>query len=138
MIRTSLFAALFAAFGLAMIAPAAAVAQDAPAEAAATAVDAAAEAAEQEPMLLPEALLDRYLGVYEIQPGVEIEVTRDGQQLIGQVTGQPTFEMYAESETEFYLTVVDAQIEFNGDGEGPAESLTLYQGGQVVPAPRIE
>lgn len=141
MIRTPLFAALFAVFVLALIAPSAAVAQDAPAEAseaAATAADAAAEAGEEESILLPEELLERYIGVYELQPGFEIEVTRDGQQLFGQATGQPPFEMFAESETMFFLKVVDAQIEFDGEGEGPAESMTLYQAGQEIVGLRIE
>lgn len=140
MIRNPLFSTLLAMFALALTVPAQAVAQDEAneaADAADAAVDAA-EVAEVEAMMLSEEILDRYVGKYELAPGFVIDVTREGQQLYIQATNQQRFEAYADSETTFFLTVVDAQIEFNGDGEGPAESMTLYQGGQVVPGPRVE
>ena len=52
-------------------------------------------------------------------------------------TGQQMFEIYPQSETKFYLKVIEAQVEFHlGDG-GVADSLTLFQGGQEMVAPRI-
>ena len=83
-------------------------------------------------------MLERYVGEYQLAPGFSITVTRDGQQLFGQGTGQPQFEMFAESETKFFLKVTDAQIEFHVDGDGPAGSITLFQAGQEVPGTRVE
>ena len=102
--------------------------------------DEAAEAGDEEAnvMMLSEDVLERYGGEYELAPGFTITVTREGQQLFGQGTGQPQFEMFAESETKFFLTVTDAQIEFNVEGDGPAGSITLYQAGQEVPGTRVE
>ncbi|MDH4351921.1 MAG: serine hydrolase, partial [Gemmatimonadota bacterium] len=47
------------------------------------------------------ALLDAYAGTYERQPGVELRVWRDGDRLMGQVTGQPAVTLTAIAETRF-------------------------------------
>jgi hypothetical protein len=83
-----------------------------------------------------EAILETYLGTYQIVPGFNIVITRNGKQLIGQATGQPTFELFAKNESEFYLKVVEAQVIFSKDPEDKV-MLTLYQGGQVLPGKRL-
>jgi len=120
--------------------PAEASAQDESAEASEVAGDAAAaaDATEKEGIVVGEDILDLYIGKYELAPGFVIDVTREGEQLFIQATNQPRFEVYAESETRFYLTVVDAQVEFHQEGTEPAESMTLFQNGQAVPGPRVE
>ncbi len=79
------------------------------------------------------ALLDKYAGVYELAPGVNIIVTRTGEQLFAQVTGQGKVEIYPESAREFFYKVVDAQITFAEDGS----SLVLHQNGRDMRAARI-
>jgi serine-type D-Ala-D-Ala carboxypeptidase/endopeptidase len=79
-----------------------------------------------------EATLDTYVGSYELNPGINIVITRDGKQLFGQVTGQGKFELFAKSNTEFYLKDVDAQITFNVNDQATVESLTLFQSGQKI------
>lgn len=74
--------------------------------------------------------LQKYEGVYEFAPEVMITVTRDGQKLYVQLTGQEKFRVFPKSETVFYLKVVAASIAFNMNKEGKAESLTLNQGGK--------
>jgi hypothetical protein len=58
--------------------------------------------------------------------------------LIAQATGQPKINIYAESETKFYLKVVDAQIEFFKDATGKVEKLELRQGGAVMPGKKVK
>ena len=96
-------------------------------------VDATAEAVEPS-----EAVLERYVGEYAVQPSFVISVTREGTQLYGQATGQPRFELFPSSETRFYLTAVEAQVSFTVKGDGPATRLTLHQGGRDTPAARVE
>jgi hypothetical protein len=84
------------------------------------------------------ALLDRYPGRYELVPGFWIDVTREGDQLFAQATGQPRFELFPETETRFFLKVVDAAIEFHGADDGQADALTLFQGGREMPGKRVE
>lgn len=83
-------------------------------------------------------ILKGYVGKFQLQPGFVITVTQDDTQLFAQATGQPQFEIFAESETKFFLKVVDAQITFQVGDDGVAESITLHQGGRNMPAKRIE
>ncbi len=89
--------------------------------------------AERESITLAPDTLKKYEGTYELQPGFDIVITSEGNQLFAQATGQPQFELFAESETKFFLKVVAAQVVFSTDDMGVAESLTLYQGGQEMP-----
>ena len=85
---------------------------------------------------VPEAVLERYVGRYEVQPGFFITVTRDGGQLSAQLTGQAAVPIFASSPTEFFYRVVDAQITFRVEGDTVA-GLTLHQGGRDLPARRL-
>ena len=91
-----------------------------------------------ESMTLPEEVLERYVGRYQLAPSVVLTVTREGQHLYAQVTGQPRFEVFASSETEFFWRVVDARLTFEPGPEGPAKQVTLHQGGRDLPGPRLE
>jgi beta-lactamase regulating signal transducer with metallopeptidase domain len=83
---------------------------------------------------LPADTLERYVGSYKFQQGQIFTVTRDGATLKAQLTGQPAVEIYAESETAFFYKVVDAQLDFAGDGS----NVTLHQGGGSFTMPRID
>jgi uncharacterized protein (DUF2147 family) len=87
--------------------------------------------------LAPE-VLKQYEGKYELTPTFHIVVTAKGNQLFAQATGQPEFELFAESETTFFLKVVPASVDFNKDNNGNVTSLTLHQGGQDMPGKKIE
>ncbi len=84
-----------------------------------------------------KGIFDNYVGRYQFAPGAVIEVTRDADHLYVQLTGQPRFEVFAESERRFFLKIVDAQITFEADGQNPATALTLHQGGRDQRAARI-
>ena len=84
------------------------------------------------------AVLDRYAGRYELAPTFVITVTRDGDHVFAQATGQPNFEIFAEDDRNFFYKVVDAQITFVVDATGRATSLVLHQNGANVPGKRIE
>jgi CubicO group peptidase (beta-lactamase class C family) len=82
-------------------------------------------------------LFDRYVGRYALSPAFILTITREGDHLFAQATNQPKFELFAESNTAFFLKVVDAQISFDNDAEGKALGLTLHQGGAHLPAKRL-
>ncbi len=87
---------------------------------------------------LAEGILDRMLGVYEVEPGFLLTITREGTRLFMQATGQGRAEAFAESEMKFFFRVVDAQIEFAIGDDGRASVLTLFQGGGAMPAKRVK
>jgi hypothetical protein len=94
--------------------------------------------AEKKEIALDSRLLDRLAGEYELQPGFLIVITNEAGRLMGQATGQEKVELFAESETEFFLKVVDARIVFDVDAAGGVIGLTLFQGGQKLPAKKIK
>ena len=83
-------------------------------------------------MQLGAAVLEPYVGEYELTPTFKITVTREGSHLFAQASGQPRFEIYAQSEAEFFLKVVDARISFLKD------SLILHQGGKDQTAKKLK
>lgn len=87
---------------------------------------------------LPKELLGKYVGNYELAPNVNIAVTVKEDQIFGQLTGQPAFEMFSEKEDNFFLKVVDAKLIFNKNADGTISGLTLYQNGQIIPAKKKE
>lgn len=93
---------------------------------------------EKKSITVDEAILEKYVGQYELQPGFIITFTREGNRLFTQATGQPKFEVFAESETKFFLKVVDAQVEFVPDADGKVNKMILNQGGQTMEAKRIK
>jgi tetratricopeptide (TPR) repeat protein len=84
-----------------------------------------------------QALLESYTGAYELAPGFNIVISMFDNRLFGQATGQPRFELFAKTSTEFYLKVVEAKIIFTTSPEGVV-SMTLHQGGQVLPGKRVK
>lgn len=78
---------------------------------------------------LAPAVLDKYLGDYELAPNFHIVVTREGSALYGEPTGQAKVQLFAEKEDEFFLKVADAQITFTKDSSGGVTGLVLHQNG---------
>lgn len=76
-------------------------------------------------------ILDQYTGQYEIKPGIVLTVTKEADRLMAQLTGQPKFDLFPESENKFFLKVVDAQISFVKDDNGQVTHLILHQGGDT-------
>jgi len=94
--------------------------------------------AEKKEITLATDILKQYIGKYELQPGFILEVTVKGNQIFAQATGQPQFEIFAESEDNFFLKVVPAKLVFSKDENGVINMTTLHQGGQQMPGKKIE
>ncbi len=92
----------------------------------------------RKPVNVPTAVLQSYVGKYEITPGFQIEVTLEKDQLSIQATNQPKAEIFAESDVKFYLKIVEAQIEFMKNTQGEIEKLVLYQNGQALNGVRLK
>jgi CubicO group peptidase (beta-lactamase class C family) len=85
-----------------------------------------------------KAILETYVGEYQLAPGFSITIRLDGNQLMAQATGQSEFPIFAESEKMFFYKVVEAKIEFVKDSNGKIQELILHQGGQDIPAEKIK
>jgi hypothetical protein len=81
--------------------------------------------------------LDALVGRYALAPQFIVTVTRQGERLFAQLTGQPVFEVFPQSSTEVVWTVVPASATFVLGAGGKAVSLVLRQNGRDLPAPRL-
>ncbi len=82
-------------------------------------------------------ILAAYVGRYELDPNFALTFRVDGNRLFVQATGQAEIEAFAESETEFFARVVDAQVTFDRPENGVAQSLVLHQNGKDRPGKRV-
>jgi CubicO group peptidase (beta-lactamase class C family) len=87
-------------------------------------------ALERKEITVSPSTLATYVGTYELTPDFSIVVTLEDGHLMTQATNQPKFPLFAESPTEFFLKVVDAQVEFFKNDAGQVTYLILHQGGR--------
>jgi CubicO group peptidase (beta-lactamase class C family) len=87
---------------------------------------------ERKEITVPPVILAKYVGTYELMPNFDIVMTLEDGQLMTQATGQGKFPLFAESETKFFLKVVDAEVEFFSNEKGDVTHLMLHQGGKDV------
>ncbi len=83
-------------------------------------------------------VMRKYVGKYELAPGIVFTVTVKDDKLMVGLTGQSTFQVYARSETEWYYKVVEATLTFKVDDNGRCNSIELFQNGVRQVAKRIE
>jgi CubicO group peptidase (beta-lactamase class C family) len=82
-------------------------------------------------------ILQKYVGTYELHPGTRCFITLEGEQLQTQLTGQSKFPLFAETETKFFLKIVDAQVEFMKGNQGQITYILHHQNGQDLKWMRI-
>lgn len=87
---------------------------------------------------LPASVLEHYVGYYEVGAGLVLTISRQGEQLFAQLTGQQTAAIYPETVASFYYKVVDARIDFIPDPPTQINALVLHQGGNDLVAQRID
>lgn len=93
---------------------------------------------ERKAITLDPKVYDAYVGQYELAPGLIFTISKEENRLMAQLTGQPKFELFPESETKFFYIVVDAQITFVKDEAGKVTHLILHQFGLNQPAKKIK
>lgn len=91
----------------------------------------------REEVTLSEGVMKSYVGEYELAPGYIMQITFDNG-LETQLPGQQRFDLFPESETKFFLKVVDAQLEFFKDDKGNIDRVVLYQNDREMPAKKVK
>jgi hypothetical protein len=92
---------------------------------------------DEPPAEVDSAILDAYVGEYDYGNSMILTVTKEGDRLFAQMTGQLKFEIFPRSKTEFFWKVVDAQITFVKNEEGEVTHAIYRQGGQELKAPKL-
>lgn len=79
------------------------------------------------------AAFDARVGRYQLAPGFILSLSREGERLFAQATGQPKLEIFAQDENVFFARAVEAEVRFDG---ADSSYLVLHQNGQQIKAPR--
>ena len=84
------------------------------------------------------SIYDAYVGQYQIAPNFILTMTKEDNRLMMQATGQSRAQLFPETETMFFLRVVDAQVTFVRDNKGQVTGLVLRQKGREIQANKIK
>ena len=80
---------------------------------------------------------DVFAARYELAPNFVLTITKEGDKLMGQATGQQKLELAAETDTQFRVTSVNATVTFVKDENGSVTGLILNQGGRKIEGKRL-
>lgn len=83
-------------------------------------------------------LYDVYVGNYQLRPDFIITVSREGDRLFTQATGEPKFEIFPESDRDYFYKAFDGQITFVTGEENRAIELVIHQFGKDFHLKRVE
>jgi hypothetical protein len=86
---------------------------------------------------LPEELLEKYIGKYELMPEFILTVTCEGKRVFVQATGQSKEEIFASEPHRFFSKTINAEFVFHLNDSEQVTGLTLLQNGEYK-APKIE
>jgi hypothetical protein len=83
-------------------------------------------------------VFEEYIGRYQLASNFILTISRSGDRLFAQATGQDRFRIFPEGEKDFFAKGDDIQITFEVDAQGRATALVVHQMGMSVPGKRIQ
>lgn len=88
---------------------------------------------------LPATMLRRYVGYYELMPGIGflVEPSHGGDGLMVDALGFGRGQLFAESETVMFEPEMPTEFSFHLDDEGVADSALVSFHGKTFPAKRV-
>jgi CubicO group peptidase (beta-lactamase class C family) len=85
-----------------------------------------------------QTVLDRYAGKFEVMGEAVVEISSEDGKLFVLMPGQPKAELFAESETTFWIASADYSFTFVADDAGAITHIDLGASGMTIKAPKIE
>ena len=86
--------------------------------------------AEKTEVTVSAEVFDEYVGEYALTPDMSVKVLRQGQRFYIHPAGQRRVEVFASSETEFFMKRGNVSLTFGRDEEGgPVTHFILHQNG---------
>lgn len=88
---------------------------------------------ERRAVAVASSVLEKYVGQYRFQhPPTSFTITNENGKLMAQRDAEPKVEMFAESETDFFLKTEDVQFTFVKDTNGAVTGLIVHQGDSTL------
>ncbi len=91
---------------------------------------------ERKRIKVSKAVLEKYVGKYNLWPGFDLNFRVEGEGLIVQATNQPPMPLAAETEKLFFALPVEAEFEFELDANGKVTGVHARQNGRDTLAKR--
>lgn len=82
-------------------------------------------------------VMEAYEGRYRLPDGMEMTFTMERDTFWLMLPGDQKFELFAESETKFFLKAFDAQCSFVKSSDGSVNTMIWHQGGNDYDSPRV-
>src|SRR5256885_16270999 len=103
---------------------------------AASAIEREAQVSKPTEVKIDSKSFDEFVGQYSFaeNPDLALSFFRDGDKFFVQATNQGRIEIFAMSETKFFLKVIDADATFTRDAQGKVTGVIWRQNGQQTPA----
>lgn len=86
----------------------------------------------------PRSALERYVGTYQVEPGVTLTIQLEDSGLTARRSGGEAFRLLPQAETLFLLHGSKTQFAFDLDSAGVAVSVSIRESGQQATFPKIE
>lgn len=83
------------------------------------------------------AVLQKYAGSYQVSADMTFTITAEAGHLFGQAPGQPKFEIFPTSETDFFAMIADIKLHFEVGADGAVTELVIHEGGQEIHAAKV-
>jgi Domain of unknown function (DUF3471) len=83
-------------------------------------------------------LLDAYVGDYQLDRETPVAIRREGDQLWVELSEKAKFRLFAESETVFFMDVMDITFRFETDAKGKAVAVFVGDNGKESRIPRTQ
>jgi len=87
-------------------------------------------------IIINKTILEKYAGIYELQPGFDGTVTIEDGQLYLQLTGQPRGMFKSVEENWFTMEKYNCQLEFEKNDNGVCNTMVIHQNGQDISCKR--
>ena len=94
--------------------------------------------ADKKEVKVTEKVLKTYVGDYEMGPERILHITLEEGSLWGQPGTQQKRQLFAESQTKFFLKDADIQLTFQKDAKGNVTGLQLVQRGNPSEGKKIK
>jgi CubicO group peptidase (beta-lactamase class C family) len=78
------------------------------------------------------AIYDQYVGEYSFTQFGILTMTKEGDKLFAQISGQPKIELLPRSESEFFSDIVVIKVNFVKDDQGKVTKLIINQSGMTI------
>ena len=91
-----------------------------------------------QPLAGDATALQRFAGVYELSPGLNLTLFVEDGRLFGQATGQAAFPLTQDGALAFDYAAANIRLEFPHTGDDPVDSVDFKQGSFRTTAPRLD